>query len=78
MLPRQFDALLGFWHGAAGRLTGLSDSTGTGIGQGIIVAAKYTKFGIARMELIACETHDGSWAWKRKRLATRDRPDDEG
>jgi RHS repeat-associated protein len=52
-------------HGWSGQLTGLSDSGGTGDDRGIIAAGGYTQYGIARMELIACQSDNQSDLWKR-------------
>jgi RHS repeat-associated protein len=52
-------------HGWSGQLTGISDSSGSGDMQGIIASDKYTKFGIARMELIACQSHNSDDLWKK-------------
>jgi len=46
-------------HGAVGCMTGLKG------GDGIIAPAEYTLFGIADMYIIACESHDGAWQWKK-------------
>jgi hypothetical protein len=52
-------------HGASGQLTGLKDPNGKGDEKGILAAGKYTKYGIARMEIIACESNDSSHMWKK-------------
>ena len=50
-------------HAAAGCLTRLSDADKNA--NGIIVAARYTQYGISEMQLIGCETNEGAWRWKR-------------
>lgn len=46
-------------HG--GILTGISNPDG----EDFILPAKYTKYGIAEMHLIACYSNEGAWMWKR-------------
>ena len=56
-------------HGAAGCMTGLSDSHVYNKGEywcgskGILSADKYTKYGIAELHVIACESYDSKWSW---------------
>jgi RHS repeat-associated protein len=52
-------------HGASGQLTGLKDPSGEGDEKGMLAAGKYTKYGVARMEIIACESNDSSHLWKK-------------
>jgi len=46
-------------HGAVGCMTGLR-----GGNNGIIVPARYTRFGIAEIHIVACESNDGAEQWR--------------
>jgi len=51
-------------HGASGQLTNIRDPGGEESEKNILPAMKYTKYGIAHMELIACESNDYDFMWK--------------
>ena len=51
-------------HGASGLLTGIKDPNGKGDEEGILWPKPYTRYGIARMEIIACGSNDEAGKWR--------------